>query len=86
MTTFMTALEISSLYDLWVVDFGATDHMTKQLKHLCDSCPMSYVVSVADGKGVPIKGKGNIKLAFDTIKFDVLMFPPSLFSCSMFAN
>lgn len=50
MTAFMTALEISTLHDLWVVDFGATDHVSNKFTNICDFCPSFSTVSVANGK------------------------------------
>ena len=78
LTSFMIALEINSLHDLWVVDSGATDHMSNKLTNIHDFCPISSSVSVANGKGVLIKGKEKIKLVSNTIEFDglyVLSFP-----------
>lgn len=73
----MTALEISNLHDLWIVDYGATDHMTNKLTNIRDfnPCCISSFASVANGKSVPVKGKGKINLVLKTIESDVLYVP-----------
>lgn len=74
---FLTAFEINSLHDVWVIDSGATDHMSNKLTHVYDFHPFSTpsLVSVANGKGTPVQGKGKIKLVSDTIESDVLYVP-----------
>ena len=74
---FMTALEISSSHDLWVIDSGATDHMSNKLTNFDDFCvsPTPVYVSVANGKGAAVKGKGKMKLVSSTIESDVLYIP-----------
>ena len=74
---FMTALEINNLHDIWVVDSGATDHVSNKLAniHNFKSCLNSSCVSVANGKDVPIKGKGKIRLLSDSVASDVLYIP-----------
>jgi hypothetical protein len=32
----MTVLELDNLYDIWIVDFGATDHMSNKLSNIFD--------------------------------------------------
>lgn len=77
LTAFTTALEISTLHDLWVVDSGATHHMSNKLTNIHDfrPCLTPSFVSVANGKGALVKGKGKIKLVSDTLKSDVLYVP-----------
>jgi len=74
---FMIAFQIGSFHDLWVIDSGATDHMSNKLTNFFDftifSTPM--FVSVANGKGAPVKGKGKIKLVSHNVKSDVLYVP-----------
>ena len=74
---FMTALEISSLHDLWVIDSGATDHMSNKMTNLTEfSVPSTPVyVSVANGKRVAVKGKGKLKLVSPIIESEVLYVP-----------
>ena len=52
------------LRNIWIIDFGATDHMTPH-----SSCFSSYNVlscnqhiNVANGSNTPITGHGNIHL------------------------
>ena len=86
LTAFMTALDINSLHDLWVVDSGATDHMSNKLTNIHYLCPISSFISVANGIGVPVKGKGKIKLVSNTIEFDVLYVPFFRFNCFLLKN
>lgn len=74
---FLIALEINSLHDVWVIDSGATNHMSNKLTHVYDfrSFSTPSLVSVANGKCVPVKGKGKIKLVSNTIESDVLYVP-----------
>ena len=52
---FMTALELGNLHNLWVIDSGATDHMSNKLENFTDFSTFSSPVffSIANGKGVP---------------------------------
>jgi len=71
---FTTALELDNLHDLWIVDFGATDHMSKTLSNIfyLEQFASLTFVSVANGKGSHVKGKGKIKLISDKIMSDVI--------------
>jgi hypothetical protein len=73
----MTALGIGSFHDLWVIDLGVTDHMSNKLTNFSDFTFFSTpaYVSVANGKGVPVKGKGKMKLVSHTVNSDVLYVP-----------
>ena len=73
----MTALEIGTFHDLWVIDSGATDHMSNKLTNFSDVTFFSTpaCVSVANGKGAPVKGKGKMKLVSYTVNSDVLYVP-----------
>ena len=73
----MTALEISKLHDIWVVDSGASDHMTNKLTKIHDFTPfpISSFVSIANGSTAAVKGKGKIKIASKTINSDILYVP-----------
>ena len=61
----MTALELSNLHNIWVVDSGASDHMTNKLDKIHDFIPfpISSFVSIANGSTAAVKGKGKIKIA-----------------------
>jgi hypothetical protein len=58
---FMIALELVNLHDLWIINSGVTDHMSNKLDKIRDfkSFVKPTFVSVADGKGVYVKGKGK---------------------------
>jgi hypothetical protein len=73
----MIAFEIGSFHDLWVVDYGATNHMSNKLTNFSDFTifSTSVLVSVVNGKGAPVTGKGKIKLVSHTVKSDVLYVP-----------
>lgn len=73
-----TALDLSNKHDFWIVDSGASDHMSNDASvlnefHYFDK--HSYV-SVANGKKVPILGKGKLTL-FSNHKKSVIMYVPS---------
>ena len=72
----MTALELDNMHDLWIVDSGATDHMSNKLIDfsILERFVSPAFVSVANGKGSPMKGKGKIKIVFE-IMSDVLYVP-----------
>lgn len=74
----MTALTISTLYDVLIFDSGASNHMSNKLSNICDFNQCSSFVSIANRKGVPVKGKGKIKIVSNTPLFDV-------FFCSFFS-
>lgn len=61
--------------DYWIIDSGATDHMTNQPTNLHGFQKMSSHVSVANGKGVSIMGKGKIKLISNQVLSTALYFP-----------
>ncbi|KAI5354972.1 hypothetical protein L3X38_007867 [Prunus dulcis] len=77
LNAFATALNVSNMHDFWVIDSGATDHMTNQLTHLHDfkKLSKSSLVSVANGKGATVIGKGKIKLLSDNIESMALYIP-----------
>ncbi|KAI4352450.1 hypothetical protein L6164_006700 [Bauhinia variegata] len=62
-TALSTALKFSTVHDFWIVDSGATDHMTNKLTNLFDFKKFSTPshVSVANGYGVPVIGSGKLK-------------------------
>ena len=74
LTAFNTALNISQLHELWIIDSGATDHMTNQSYKLHDfkNLPTPSFVSVANGEGAKVLGMGKIHLVSDNIKSKAL--------------
>nr|GEY97604.1 hypothetical protein [Tanacetum cinerariifolium] len=74
---FMSALEFSNLHDFWIVDSGATDHISNKLANVSDFIPFPKLsfVSVANGKGARVLGKGKIKLVSKSVESDVLYVP-----------
>ncbi|KAM2944179.1 hypothetical protein COP2_027257 [Malus domestica] len=76
-TAFQTALKINELHDFWVVDSGATDHMTNQMSklHKFEKLHNHSHVSVANGEGARIVGKGKIHLISDQIESTALYVP-----------
>lgn len=54
-----TALDLSKDHDLWIVDSGATDHITNDASLLHEFQYFSKFphVSIANGKNVPILGQ-----------------------------
>lgn len=75
--TILTALEFSRDHDFWIVDSGATDHMTNNASSLHDLHMFSNPanVSVANGNNAPILGKGKIKLLSNSKESCVLYVP-----------
>jgi hypothetical protein len=73
----MTALELVNLHDLWIIDSGATDHMSNKLTNIHDfkSFIHPIFVAVANGKNAYIKGKGKINLLSNKIESDVIFLP-----------
>jgi hypothetical protein len=65
------------LHDLWIVDSGVTDHKSNKLRNICtfELFASPTFVSVANGKGSLVKGKGKIKFVYETIMSDVLYVP-----------
>ena len=77
MNAFKTALKMNELHDFWVVDSGATDHMTNQVSklHKFEKLHKPSHVSVANGEGARIVGKGKIHLISDQIESMALYVP-----------
>lgn len=57
--TFSTTLHASIMNDFWIIDSGASDHMTTQHSNLQNFEKLSTLsyVSVANGRGVTVLGK-----------------------------
>ena len=74
---FKTALKINMLHDFWVVDSGATDHMTNHVSksHKFEKLANPSQVSIANGENVKVLGKEKIKLMSDEIESAVLYVP-----------
>ncbi|CAL9022379.1 unnamed protein product [Prunus brigantina] len=75
----------------WVIDSGATDHMTNKITNLYDFEKMTKPsqVSVANGKGVSVVGRGKIKLIsenFESMALYVPSFPFQLLSVGRITN
>ncbi|KAM1738514.1 hypothetical protein ACFX15_013639 [Malus domestica] len=64
-------------HDCWIIDSGATDHITNKFSCLdkFQNMPKSTHVFVANGKGEPILGKGKLKLLSDEIESTTLYVP-----------
>ena len=75
--TISTALELSNDHDFWIVDSGATDHMTNNASLLHDfhNFAKPHHVSVANGHNVPILGKGKINIFSENKESSVLFVP-----------
>ena len=74
LNAFSSALIISNVHDLWIIDSGATDHITNKQDPLLDFqkfLPPAQI-SVANGKNAPVLGEGKIKLLSQTIVSPVL--------------
>ncbi|KAM2398690.1 hypothetical protein FF1_035266 [Malus domestica] len=74
------ALKVSASVtnNTWIIDSGATEHMTcesRQVQIL--KPPTKTVVSVANGNVVPIIGEGTVSLS-DTLSLDTVLVVPSL--------
>lgn len=62
----------------WIIDSGATAHMTfdSKLVHTVNPSTQSYV-TIADGSAAPIIGEGPVALT-DTLNLDIVLVVPSL--------
>ncbi|XP_074318139.1 uncharacterized protein LOC141654929 [Silene latifolia] len=75
----------SSNYKDWVIDTGASDHMTSDISLLHNIVVLSHPLFVAlpDGTLKPVHKTGTVYLTSDIILFDVLLIPdfqPNLLS------
>ena len=69
----------------WIIDSGASDHMTNSL-HLFETfspCPENKKVRIADGNFSPIVGKGLIKLS-ERVDLKSVLYVPKL-ACNLLA-
>ena len=77
LNAFYSALIISNVHDFWIIDSGATDHITNKYNQLLDFqnfSPPSQIF-VANGKYALFFGEENIKLLSQTIASPVLHVP-----------
>ncbi|KAM2491987.1 hypothetical protein PS1_043582 [Malus domestica] len=72
-----TALNANVTHDFWIIDYGATDHITNKPSSLHDFQRTidPIHVSVANGKGEPILGKGEIRLLSEHTNSTALYVP-----------
>jgi hypothetical protein len=77
LTAFKTALVASTVHNFWVIDSGASDHITNKMTslHHFEKITTPTHISVANGKHVPVEGKGKIKLLSENIESLVLYVP-----------
>lgn len=77
MKAFKTALKINMLHDFWVVDSGATDHMTNHVSksQKFEKFTNPFQVSIANGESVKVLGKEKIKIMSDEIESMALYVP-----------
>ena len=75
-TAFKTALNM--MHDFWIVDSGATDHMTNHVSkfHKFENFSKPSQVSTANGESSKVLGKGNIHLMSNKIE-SVALYVPS---------
>ena len=61
----------------WIIDFGATDHMTHKFTHFLtyNPCSRNKKIIVADGTVVVVVGQGNISLILELELKNVLHVP-----------
>ena len=59
------AFNASCSKDIWIIDSGATDHMTPYMSYLSSYSPLPNKrhITVANGSQTPIVGSGNIRLS-----------------------
>ncbi|XP_026450554.1 uncharacterized protein LOC113350634 [Papaver somniferum] len=78
-------LNVSSLVsnNSWIVDSGATDHMTCDSKQISSLKPnLQKTVSTANGSQAPITGEGSISLT-ETLNLDSVLVVPTLDLCEL---
>ena len=81
--TFLTALSTMSQTIPWIVDSGASDHMT-DAHHLFSTyspCAGNLKVKIADGTLSPVAGKGSIRIS-ESITLNPVLHVPNL-SCNL---
>ena len=76
-TAFSTALDISKNGDVWIVDSGASEHITNDSSNLLvfEKLKNPSHVSIANGNSVSVCGKGKLHIFSKNIESDVLFVP-----------
>ncbi|CAN1790032.1 Retrovirus-related Pol polyprotein from transposon RE1 [Linum perenne] len=71
------ALSAHSKLPVWILDSGASDHMTNSSLNFSTYIPLSgsQKITVANGNSVPVAGKGHISLSSELILKSVLHVP-----------
>ena len=75
---FSKALTVNTRYSsLWVIDFGASDHMTRDatIFHEYNQCNENYTVQIADGSLSKVEGTSLIRILKDLTLNFVLHVP-----------
>ena len=77
LAAFKTALVASNVHNFWIIDSGATDHITNKVSSLHDFEEISSPthVSIANGNHVSVKGQGKIKILSHNTASSVLYIP-----------
>ena len=66
------------IYSAWIIDSGATNHMTFDSRQVSSLRPSSQkIVSTANGNTTPVIGEGSLTLT-DTLNLDSVLVVPSL--------
>ena len=81
--TFLTALSTMSHITPWIIDSGASNHITDAY-HLFSTyspCAGNLKVKIADGTLSPVAGKGSIRIA-ESIILNLVLHVPNL-SCNL---
>lgn len=69
---------VTSKNSTWIIDTGASDHITKGPNNLQTVHPPSQsIISTANGSTSPITGEGSVVLS-STLKLDIVLVVPSL--------
>lgn len=77
---FLKAFTVSSSQSPWIIDTGASDHMTDAY-HLFTSykpCSGNLKVKIADGSLSTVAGKGSVKIS-DSLTLESVLHVPNLF-------
>ena len=81
--TFLTTLNTISHSTPWIIDFGASDHMTDghNLFSTYSPCAGNLKVKIADGTLSPVASKGSIRIS-ESITLNPTLHVPNL-SCNL---
>ncbi|KAM1425821.1 hypothetical protein TB2_017749 [Malus domestica] len=77
LNSFSAALASRKLANVWIIDSGATDHITniKRYMHDFKEAVIPQFVSVANGTGVSVLGEGKVKLIDTNVESTALYVP-----------